>query len=171
MSITILRGIPGSGKSHWVKQNVGPASPGMCVVRPVWPFDVAMGEPSCAIFSSDDYFCDPERTYTFDPAKLGAAHAMCLKRFTTAVQTAPDTFPMIVDNTGTSVGEVAPYAALASAFGHPIRILTLICDPVVAFKRNVHGVPFKTIFNMDRRLRDETALLPPYWRHDIELSQ
>jgi len=87
------------------------------------------------------------------------------------VQNVAPEVPLVVDNTGTSVAEVAPYAALAGAFGHSLRIVTIICDPTVAWKRNSHGVPFETIFRMDRRLRDETALLPPYWPHTIQPAE
>lgn len=166
MSVTILRGIPGSGKSTWVAHEYG------LLPRLVWPFmKLDDGHPAGAWFSTDDIHCDENDVYKFNRSRLGEGHATCLKKFTQFIQNVDDAIPLVVDNTSTSVSEVAPYAALAAAFGHSLRIITFICDPVVAHKRNTHGVPFETIFFMDRRLRDESALLPPYWPHTIQPSQ
>lgn len=164
MSVTIVRGIPGSGKSTWTTLTFGK------LARAVWPhFTLAAPDHLAvgAVFSADDFFHDAENKYTFDVTKLGEAHTTCLKRYTEFLRVADPSLTVVVDNTATSVGEVAPYAALAGAYGHSLRIVTLVCDPHTAWQRNVHGVPFKTVFFLDQRLRTETVAFPPYWPHEI----
>lgn len=138
MKATILRGIPGSGKSTYVK---------------------AIG-PSASVVSADHYF-EKSGTYQFNPAKLPEAHGECLRKFVEALQAKAS--HVVVDNTNTSVAEVAPYAALALAYGAELEIVTFQVDPVVAAARNVHGVPATGVEAMAKRLNDETSRLPPWW--------
>lgn len=140
MKITILRGIPGSGKSTYAKHN----SAGATVV-------------------SADHFFEKSGTYQFNPAQLPEAHGECLRKFVEAVQAKAG--HVVVDNTGTSIAEVAPYAALALAYGGELEIVTVLCDATVAAARNVHGVPPEAVAAMDRRLKEETTRLPPWWPH------
>lgn len=72
-------------------------------------------------------------------------------------------FTVAVDNTGTTVAEVAPYVALAAAYGHAVEVWTLLVDPSEC--HNVHGVPDDAVRRMDARLREETPRLPPFWTH------
>ena len=48
-------------------------------------------------------------------------------------------------------------------FEYDVEIITLECDPDVAAKRNVHGVPRKSVLDMYRRLTKNR--LPPFWDH------
>ena len=162
MSVTIIRGVPGSGKSTWVQNKFG------ILVRPVWRFlESAEVSVAGAIFSTDDAFLNEAKVYEFDFRRLGEAHGTCLRKFTSFIQNVDDLVPVVVDNTNTSVSEVAPYAALALAYGHTLSIVTLLCDPAVAAARNTHGVPEKSVLAMDKRLREEGKLLPPYWPHEV----
>jgi len=68
-----------------------------------------------------------------------------------------------VDNTGINVVDIAPYCALALAYGHDLKIITLLCDPEVAAARNVHGVPPASVKRMARLLASETWLIPSRW--------
>ena len=171
MSVTIVRGVPGSGKSTWVAEKFEKFGN---LARPVWAFykspesiegvrPVDLG----AIFSTDDAYLSEARVYEFDFRRLGEAHGTCLRKFTEYVQNTSNAVPVVVDNTSTSVSEVAPYAAIALAYGHTLSIITLLCDPAVAAARNTHGVPEKSVLAMDKRLREEGKLLPPYWPHEV----
>jgi energy-coupling factor transporter ATP-binding protein EcfA2 len=136
MKVTILCGISGSGKSTLAK---------------------SLGGVVC---SADDYFTLYGK-YDFNPSKLPEAHAWCLRKFVSAVQLGLS--DVVVDNTNTTVAEVAPYAALALAYGHELLIKIILCNVDVAAARNVHGVPRAGIFKMAERIQGLAVSLPPWW--------
>ena len=132
--MTIVCGISGSGKST--------------LVRELDP-DV--------ICSADDFFMDGN-DYNFDPTKLPKAHGECLRNNVAAMS---GDFDIAIDNTNTSVAEIAPYAALALAYGYTLDIVIVECDVDKAHKRNTHGVPLQVIRGQADRLADLD--LPPWW--------
>lgn len=149
------------------------------------------------IVSADHYFEDPSTgEYRFDPSKLPQAHGACLRDFAHAVDkrrgtgdvvivrgvpgsgkstlalgdtklVAADRPVIIVDNTSVTVAEVAPYAALALAFGMKLTIITVKCDPKTAHGRNTHGVPLHAVERMAAALDSEAARFPPWWEHVV----
>lgn len=142
-TVIILCGISGSGKST----------------------RIAKLYPEAAVCSADHYFM-VDGEYRFDPSKLPQAHGSCLKQFVSCLQgRLPDGQPptVVVDNTNTTVAEVAPYAALALAYGYDLRIEILKVDPEVAAARNLHGVPLAGIVKMAERLATLKDSLPPWW--------
>lgn len=156
MKVIILRGGSGAGKSTWIKNN----------------------HPDAIIVSADDFFM-VDGEYLFDPAKLGEAHASCLRNFTSLcmdVKLAEDSldgvgeYPLIVDNTNTSLAEFAGYVSVASAFGHDVEISTFIYDPVDAWKRNSHGTPLTACMRQYDNLADGTKAIPPWWNHNYVIS-
>lgn len=136
--IHILRGIPGSGKTHAINNTIKPS--GMTV-----------------ICSADHYFEDSEGNYNFNPALLNEAHGACLKRYVQALDTDCD---IIVDNTNIRLWEVAPYVSLANAFEKDYEIIEIVCEPSKAAKRNTHGVPEAKILEMYKNY--EKCL--PWWK-------
>lgn len=135
--VKILCGISGSGKSTLCKQ---------------WNGNVC---------SADHYFM-VDGKYCFNPEKLGGAHAACLRHF---VKCLNNSCPLvIVDNTNTTVAEVAPYAALALAYGYDLEIVILECNPDVASARNVHGVSKKVVLKQMNRLESLQKQLPSWWK-------
>lgn len=136
-----MRGLPGCGKSTWAKNNCG-----------------------TGVFSADSYHVGEDGVYRFDPKRAGWAHNECFRQFTIAVFT--ETFRVLcVDNTNTTLAELAPYVRVAEAFGHEYTIMYLMCDVETAIKRNVHGVPANMILTMQRNLL--TEIVPPYWRQEV----
>lgn len=93
MKVIMMSGVPGSGKSTLVARR--------------WP--------GAVVFSADAYFM-VDGEYRFDPSRIGEAHCGCLRSFTETLQVA-DVEVLVVDNTNLSVSEIAPYAALAQAYG------------------------------------------------------
>ncbi len=75
----------------------------------------------------------------------------------------PDT--LIVDNTNTRAVEIAPYWQLASAWGIPVEIKLVLCEPSWAYRRGTHGVPFETVYEQSRTILTEQ--LPSWWKQNV----
>lgn len=145
--VIITSGIPGSGKSTWIRRNTDP-----------WMTE---------IFSADSYFIDSTGVYRFDPEKLSQAHCQCLRNFTERlIQLATaetDTCPvtLVVDNTNICAWEIAPYYSLATAYGVRVRIVRLLAEAPEAHARNIHGVQREKVEKMAQRLSGSD--LPSFW--------
>ena len=151
----ILRGVPGAGKSTAAKQMF--VEQGLAGI-PVTTF-------------SADYYFERSGEYQFDPSKLGAAHASCLRAFVlqlTALSAGGDGI-LVIDNTNTTVQEVDVYVKLARAFDVPFEVVTVQCDPALAAARGLHGVPTAKVWEMHRRLMD--AKIPRDWPHRVIQSE
>ena len=162
MKVIVLIGISNSGKSTYVKEN--------------YPAGKVYN-----VYSADKWFTKDGGSYidNFAPSELPKAHGWCQREFTEAVQaTSPivhgepsDGF-IIVDNTNTTVMEMATYCTLALAYGHELELVVIHCDPEVAISRdNGHGTPEGAIRAQYERLtktlakneRGYFAELPPWW--------
>jgi predicted kinase len=145
MNVIILQGIPGSGKSSYVSYLKGVAS------------DISREVVVC---SADHYFMR-DGEYKFNPAFLGEAHAACMRRFIETVQQGGNV-TVIVDNTNITEIEIAPYYAVARAFGSAkVEIVTFEVYPETGAARNVHGVPFSECCRMDNIL--QSFIQPSWW--------
>ncbi len=69
---------------------------------------------------------------------------------------------VVVDNTNTTTEEIAPYYAVARAYGYDVELVTLLVDVETAAARNAHGVPMRNIEAMHRRL--DQRELPRFWK-------
>lgn len=145
MRVLILRGISGSGKTTYASK-----------VR------------NALVVSADDYFTY-EGVYRFDPRKLPAAHAQCLKRYMHIVLHYPidDDLVLVVDNTNTKLLEVAPYIAIAQAHGIDIEVRIFPMGPEQAIKQGVHGVPYDVLTRQWRNLENSYKEWPVYWPRAI----
>lgn len=139
--VHIMRGVPGSGKTTYANK--------------VWPDAIHA--------SADHFFTGEDGIYRFNPAKLADAHAACLRMFVEGCQDNSDCCDIVVDNTTISAIEVAPYYAVAQAYGHSVEIVNIVCDPVVAAARNVHGVSTDKILRMLEMMARESARFPSRW--------
>ena len=153
--VIILRAPSGTGKSTYAKTNYGGAN----------------------IMSSDDFWklLDPTKTYqeNFNMKRLGEAHSWNLRRFINLLNSAEyvDNYTIVVDNTNTTVAEIAPYYAAALAFGWEPEIISLVVHPDIAFERNVHGVPKEAHRAQVERFYRAFDDIPPWWNHKtIELG-
>jgi hypothetical protein len=118
-----------------------------------------------AMVSADNHFYDDEGVYNFDPNELPRAHAACLRNFISACQMG---LPLVIcDNTNTTIGEIAPYQAVAAAYGYEVRIEAFIAASLtelhILAQRNQHGVPLNTVVLQQARLEDTIKDAPPWW--------
>lgn len=136
-TVIITSGIPGSGKSTLAR---------------------AFFDRGALVFSADDYtglYVHGE----LQPELIGAAHQWCLRSFTRALLDGERR--LVVDNTNTTVAELAPYAALAQAYGAELHIITIECDVETGVERNSHGASREVVETLAAQL--EARALPPWW--------
>ena len=101
------------------------------------------------IVSADDYFMRDGK-YCFEASKLSEAHGDCLRDYIDAIQWNTS---VIVDNTNTTIAEVAPYIAIAQAYDYDIEVVVMPFVGLQTFvERNVHGVPEVTIIGQIARI-------------------
>ena len=143
--VKIMQGVSGAGKSTFVRSYLA-------------------RDGRTSVCSADDFF-GPE--YKFDPRKLPQAHQACLRTFIDDLRNQPSGL-IVVDNTNTTVAEVAPYYAAAEAYGWEPEIVYLHCEDIeVAIARNVHKVPEQAIRAMADRLSRFTDTMPPWWNRSV----
>jgi len=131
--VTIMRGLPGSGKSLYVDRF----------------------RRRAVVCSADDFWLDDDGVYVYDEYLAPKAHASCLLKFLKALK--DNVEHVVVDNTNIHVHEYAPYSALAEAFGCELNIVTVKADLTVCIRRQTHGVPIST---MERMAEEFEETLP-----------
>lgn len=138
--LILMRGVPGSGKTHLAQIVVSLVTKG--------------SDLSQHIFSTDDYFIMLGRgNYAYDSHQLPLAHHWNQRRVFEALRRA--TNPVVVDNTHTQAWEMEPYVSMAVSQGYLIEVL----EPVTPWrtkeaelaKRNIHSVPREKIRQMLER--------------------
>ena len=95
--LTLIRGLPGSGKSTFAKYMNG-------------------------VHAEADQYFYTGGSYVFDPSKLAAAHSQCL---TKAVDALKSDESVVVANTFTTLKEMAPYLEAARQYGANVVVLNM----------------------------------------------
>lgn len=143
----ILRGIPGSGKTTYARNQ--------------WADADGTWKPGVVYCSADDFFIGPDGVYRWSAERRQEGHAYCLKRFADAVFRGEGT--VIVDNTNIRLWEVSKYHDLAFAFGYEVRVVEFAVPPELALARNVHNVRPEDHERMTRTM--ERPL--PFWSYEV----
>lgn len=148
LTLFIVRGLPGSGKSsiadHLAGENHTNQFDGSYRVR--------IGSAG-VVFTTDAYFYqdwEHAENYVYDPALIGKYHGMNKSAVKKYMQSE---FPiLIVDNTNTTEWEVKPYYQLAKEFGYKVVVVEVPHTSVDdCAERNSHGVPVETLKKMENR--------------------
>ena len=149
--VKIMRGVPGCGKSTYIKTARA----------------IAETEGDLTyVYSADNFFIGANNVYRFDPKKLGAAHGRCLRDFTAFLSDFRGLECLaFVDNTNTTLREITTYVDLCLANEVEFVIVTIDTPPEIAAHRNTHGVPVEKVFQMHRRLL--AAQIPKDWPHIV----
>ena len=129
--VYIMRGVSGSGKSTKARELAGETG---------------------KIHSTDDYFMK-DGVYNFDPRLLGRNH---MRNFSAFQNSLNQGIPIVIcDNTNSRHWEYEKYVEAARNHGYEVEIVQMPHpDPVVAAKRNAHGVPETTIRRLLVRWED-----------------
>lgn len=143
--VTILRGIPGSGKSTYIRNHI----------------------PDAYVCSADHHFIDSDGNYKFDPKRLGAAHRACFNKFHLALDSGKLDYSgkydhVVVDNTNTQLFEFYGYVQLAWSYGRQVRIVRMSTPVEIAARRNVHGVPVANV----KAMYDRFGSIPSFLNLD-----
>ena len=136
--VILVRGIPGCGKSTQV-----------FALREKYQKATGSGN-DFTICSADHYFMVTGR-YTFDPTRLGQAHAASLSSFVDAVQSG--TKVIVVDNTFIHHWEMKNYLEVARLAGnYDVEIQEILVKTIdqlkACIRRNTHQVPGEIISRM-----------------------
>jgi len=134
--VSILRSIPGGGKSKWALDR----------------FEA--DQDSVIVCSADDYFTNPVTgEYLFDAKKLGLAHAQCQETFLQALRSGVPT--VIVDNCNSRLWEYRVYVEMAEMMGYDVEILEFtvpenrVRETIKKINaRQVHAVPVTVILRI-----------------------
>jgi predicted kinase len=128
--LTLVRGLPGSGKSTFANTITNEFS----------------------VCEADKFFYDKEGNYNFDTNKLSQAHTWCKEQVEIRMkdnQINEQFYPhIVVSNTFTKEWEMNEYFELAKQYGY--MVFTIIVENRHGSK-SVHNVPEATMGNMLNR--------------------
>lgn len=141
MKLTLVRGLPGAGKSTFAGSEA---------------------------IEADQYFCqNKEGEYKFDPKQLKDAHNWCQQRTREQLESSSDA---TVANTFTQRWEMQSYIDMAKELGAELVVHDVYdggqTDETLA-ERNVHGVPLEAIQRMRARYESDWGNgnpMPPWAR-------
>ena len=143
--LTIMRGLSGSGKSHYIAKHYPGAT----------PFKWSPEGWSPVVVSADHFWQGDGGEVEFDFSRIGEAHADAHVKLLKAMRAGVD--HIILDNTNIRLWEFALARELADLFGYEVRAVTLhdagLTDEELV-ERNRHDVPLEVI-QKQRRLWEE----------------
>lgn len=137
--VWILIGPSGAGKSTYVEKEL-PDSTELC--------------------SADHFFMRNDK-YEFDPRNLPRAHSACLLNYADALRAGVE--HVVVDNTNTTVAEIAPYIALGQAYAANVLVIFFDTPWRVCAERSTKGIDASTVLRMSMQAEDLIRNWPHFW--------
>ena len=122
MNLTIIRGLPGAGKSTLAQR---------------------LAQSTNAEHIEADQFFMYHGEYIYDGMRIGEAHEWCIQLTTKWIE---ERKSVIVSNTFTKISELRPYFALASRFRMIPDVITLHAN-----RGSIHNVPKAVVDRMRAR--------------------
>lgn len=119
--ITLIRGLPGSGKTTLAKKMV-------------------KNRLNTEYVEADMYFIDDSGKYVYDKTRIKAAHIWRFREVRRLVESGKD---VVVSNTFVKLQDMEPYRHLAKECGVPIRVIVMTEN-----YGSVHDVPRRVIDRM-----------------------
>lgn len=126
MKLTLVRGLPGSGKTTYAK----------CLLY-------VNGRQNTLHYEADHWFEDAKGDYHFDVNQLHKAHKWCQTRAEEGLKL---NYNVIVSNTFTQIWEMRPYIDMAKHHNATLEVITCTGD-----YKSIHDVPEDVITRMRAR--------------------
>lgn len=130
-TVVIMRGIPGSGKSTFIKNKY----------------------PTAVVCSADNFYMkevDGVMTYCYDTTKTSEAHSWNFGEFVKALKSRAPV--IVVDCTNIKPGSYQHYVRIATSFKYDVVVNEILVKTeeqlALCVKRNVHNVPAEIIKKM-----------------------
>lgn len=159
----IMRGIPGSGKTTWCKEN----DIDLIVSADYYHLEgvkYIISEDGLKIADADGHKILAQEAvnsglYQYDHTEIGEAHAWCFRMFMTFLDMEGT---LAVDNTNPRRADFTPYvlASKASSPNREIRLVRCECDVDTAIERQKHGCPETKVEGMAEIFEDPIARDP-----------
>lgn len=130
MNLTLIRGLPGSGKTTTA---------------------FSMAEEGDSVFEADMFFIDAQGDYVWDREKIREAHEWCQTQTKNSLREGNNVF---VSNTFTTLNEMRPYFEMAKEFG--ILPTVILCQNDWG---SAHDVPLAVLLNMKKRFAFDISSL------------
>jgi predicted kinase len=125
LTLTLIRGLPGSGKTTLAKKLV------------------VTKQNAVAHFEADMFFIDENENYQFDATQLSEAHRWCQKQCELSLKKGQS---VIVSNTFIKQWEIKPYRQLSKKYH--AKLVIKVCS---GNYQSIHNVPDNTIKIMQRQ--------------------
>lgn len=126
--VILLSGIPGSGKSYYVKQYID------------------RFKPTTVKICSADHWFERSGKYQFNPKELPSAHNECFSNFLSAMVNNIEV--IFIDNTNILREHRKRYIEKAHEYGYDVYIQAFPSDVELSAQRNVHNVPKESLQRM-----------------------
>jgi predicted kinase len=129
MKATIMMGIPGSGKTTFLREQ----------------------RPDARVCSADYFFEDDEGNYEWRREDIGLAHEQCLRNWMRLC--AEGQADIACDNTNTVSETISIYIATARAYEHDVEVIAMTSRHIDdCVEHGLHNVPRKSTEQMGRKL-------------------